>query len=189
MKCCRTSDIDKYIRKFEEILCQMANKMTTRISVSDITLDFIECMIPHHQAAIYMCENLLEYTECEPLKKLACDIIETQTQGIKQMQEIAKTTCGFVNPQKDVNCYISQYFSIVKQMICKMKNSRECLNINVSFICEMIPHHQGAICMSENLLKYCIDPRLKELAEAIIKEQSQGIVQLKQICCRINNEK
>lgn len=185
MECCKMSDLDKYVRKFEEILCQMANKMTTRTSVSDITLDFIECMIPHHQAAIYMCENLLKYTECEPLKKIACNIIETQTQGIKQMQEIAKTTCGFVNSQKDVNCYISKYFAITRNMIGRMRNSAKCENINLSFISEMIPHHEGAICMCENLLKYCIDPRLKEVAEAIVKEQSEGVSQLKEIRCMI----
>lgn len=187
MECCRMSDLNKYLRRFEEILCQMANKMITRTSVSDITLDFIECMIPHHQAAIYMCENLLKYTECEPLQKIANNIIQTQTQGIQQMQEIAQTTCGFVNSQRDVNCYISNYFSITRNMICRMRNSCECENINLNFINEMIPHHEGAISMCQNLLKYCIDPRLKQIAESIIKEQSEGVEQLKKVRCMICN--
>lgn len=47
----------------------------------------------------------------------------------------------------------------------------------------MIPHHEGAICMCENLLKYCIDPRLEKVAKDIIKEQSQGIKELKDMIC------
>lgn len=187
MECCRMSDLQKYLCRFDEILNQMENKMLCRSNVSDITLDFCECMIPHHQAAIYMCENLLKYTECEPLKKIACDIIETQTQGIKEMQEIAKTTCGFVNSQRDVNCYVSQYLSITRNMICRMRNSPQCQNINLSFIGEMIPHHEGAICMCQNLLQYCIDPRLEKIAKSIIKEQSEGVQHLKQVRCMICN--
>lgn len=181
MECCRMSELEKYLKRFDEILCQMENKMLNRNSISDITLDFIECMIPHHQAAIYMCENLLKYTDCEPLQEIARNIIQTQTKGIQQMQEIAKNTCGFVNSQNDLNCYISRYLAIARKMICRMRNSPRCENINLSFINEMIPHHEGAISMCENLLKYCIDPRLKSVAESIIKEQSQGVKQLKEV--------
>lgn len=184
MECCR-KNLRKYLCKFNQIVNEMQTKMLCRNSVSDITLDFIECMTPHHQAAIAMCENLLQFTQCESLKKIACDIIEAQTQGIKQMQEIAKTTCGFVNSQNDVNCYIARYLSITRNMICKMRNRAECSNINLNFINEMIPHHEGAILMCENLLKYCIDPRLKKMAEDIIKEQSQGIKDLKEVHCMI----
>ena len=45
----------------------------------------------------------------------------------------------------------------------------------------MIPHHEGAIEMCHNLLKYCIDSRLRNVAEAIIKEQSEGVRQLEEI--------
>lgn len=121
MECCR-NNLRKYLCKFNQIVNEMQTKMLCRNSVSDITLDFIECMTPHHQAAITMCENLLQFTQCESLKKIACDMIEAQTQGIKQMQEIAKTTCGFANTQNDVNCYISRYLLITKNMICKMRN-------------------------------------------------------------------
>lgn len=184
MECCR-KNLKKYFCRFNEIVNEMQTKMLCRNSVSDITLDFIECMIPHHQAAINMCENLLAFTECEPLKKIACVMIETQKQEMKQMQEIAKTACGFVNSQNDVNCYIARYLSITKNMICKMRNRAECPNLNLSFINEMIPHHEGAILMCENLLKYCIDPRLKKMAEDIIKEQSQGMKELKEVHCMI----
>jgi len=159
----------------------MANKMLSANIVDNITIDFIECMIPHHQAAIYMCENLLEYTDYEPLQKIARNIITTQTKGIEQMTEIAKTTSGFCSSPEDVCSYMTKYLAITKNMIFRMKNSPRCININLNFVNEMIPHHEGAVAMCENLLQYCIDPRLKEVAESIIKEQSEGIRQLKEI--------
>jgi uncharacterized protein (DUF305 family) len=39
----------------------------------------------------------------------------------------------------------------------------------------MIPHHQGAIEMSEELIKKTKDPELKAFAEKIIKDQKAEI--------------
>lgn len=171
----------KYLLRFDQILCVMANKMLSVRMTNDITTNFIKCMIPHHEAAIYMSENLLKFTDCEPLKEIANNIIKMQKQGICQMQQIARTTQGYANSRNDINCYITKYCSITKEMINKMKNSPRCSNINLNFINEMIPHHEGAIAMCKNLLQYCIDPRLKCVAESIINQQSEGVRQLKEL--------
>ncbi len=177
----KTMEAKRYLNRFDQILSQMANKMLTRDIIGNITIDFIECMIPHHQAAIYMCENLLQYTDYEPLEKIAKGIIEMQTRGIEQMKEIAKTTSGYCNTPRDVNHYMAKYYEITKNMIYRMKNSPRCVNINLSFVNEMIPHHEGAIAMCNNLLQYKIDPRLIDVADTIIKEQSEGVRQLEEI--------
>lgn len=174
-------NVSNYLTRFDEILCEMANKMLSQPTTNSITVNFITCMIPHHQAAIYMCENLLKYTNYPPLIQIANNIIKTQTEGIEQMKRILETTQGYINSNKDVCSYMNEYLRITKNMITRMKNSPRCNNINLDFTNEMIPHHEGAIAMCKNLLKYCIDPRLKCVAENIISEQSQGVEQLKQI--------
>lgn len=168
----------RYLFRFDQILNQMADEMLSQNVTNSITINFIECMIPHHQAAIYMCENLLEYTIYEPLKIIAQNIIKTQTKGIEQMKEIARTTYRFSNTEQDINSYMEKYLEITKNMIERMKNSPRCININLNFVNEMIPHHEGAIAMCENVLKYRIDPRLRVVADSIIKEQSEGVNQL-----------
>ncbi len=47
--------------------------------------EFIEQMIPHHQMALMMVSMMLQGTEHEEMKKLAEDIIRTQTDEINQM--------------------------------------------------------------------------------------------------------
>ena len=181
MRTQQTMMVQRYLRRFDEILNQMANKMLSAKYDNNITTYFIKCMIPHHQAAIYMCENLLQYTNYPPLQQIARNIIQMQTRGIEQMTEIAKTTTGYLNTLEDANCYMIKYLSITKNMIYRMKNSPRCANINLNFVNEMIPHHEGAIAMCENLLQYQIDPRLVKVAETIIQEQSEGVRELKQI--------
>lgn len=187
MNCCIMSNLERYLRRFDEVLEQMANQMLCRTSLGDVTIDFCECMIPHHQAAIYMCKNVLQYTQNEDLRGICNQIIETQQEEICQMEEIKNSTCGFVNTLSDTNIYISQYLNITRNMICRMRNSPQCCCVNLSFINEMIPHHEGAICMCENVLQCCIDPRLREMCERIIAEQTEGVRRLKQIRCMICN--
>ena len=104
------------------------------------------------------------------------------------MQEISNTTYGFQNTIQDVNCYKNKYFEITKNMIERMKNAPKTIYINLDFTYEMIPHHEGAIAMCENLLQYRIDPRLKAIAESIIKEQKQGIEKMKEIQMRLRGK-
>lgn len=172
---------NRYLSKFNEILYNMAGKMQVTHTTNNITIDFIRCMIPHHMAAIYMCENLLQYTNYSPLVTQANNIIEVQKNGVKQMEEIAKTTMPYINKEKAVNNYFKKYFRIINEMINKMYNSTRTPDINIDFISEMIPHHEGAIKMCQNVLKYQIDPRLRILANNIIINQSEGIRILKQI--------
>jgi len=171
----------RYLNRFDGILDEMSNKMLNNKMTNNITVNFIKTMIPHHQAAIYMSENLLQYSRFEALRKIAKNIIEMQTKGIMEMRKIENTTSGFPNSMQSVNNYVYKYLEITKEMIRKMKNSPRTVNINLNFVGEMIPHHEGAIAMCENLLQYNIDPRLKSVANSIIKEQSEGVNQLKQI--------
>lgn len=173
--------MESYFERFDEILQNMAREMLSQDVTDSITVNFIKCMIPHHQAAIYMCENLLKYTNYIPLQKIAENIIQMQTKGIKEMREILKTTKGYINSELDVMAYMNRYLIITNNMIDKMKNSPRCNNINLSFIGEMIPHHEGSIAMCNNLLRFSIDPRLKEVAESIIEEQSNGVRQMEEI--------
>ena len=99
MNCNLNENAKMYLQKFDQILCTMACRMLSKIPTRSITLDFIECMIPHHQAAIYMCENLLKFTSYRPLQEIAHGIIRMQTRGISQMREIASTTKCLNNQQ------------------------------------------------------------------------------------------
>ena len=124
----------KYLYRFDEILNQMAEKMLSQEITNSITINFIKCMIPHHQAAVYMSENLLQYTNYKPLQEMAKNIIKTQTKGIIEIEEIQKNTYGFQNMPQEVNCYNEKYFEITKNMIERLKKAPRTQYINWNFI-------------------------------------------------------
>lgn len=51
-------------------------------------------------------------------------------------------------------------------------------DIDVAFVCSMIPHHRGAIAMAEAELEHGDDPWARELAEKIIAAQQQEIADM-----------
>ncbi len=175
------NEVKKYLKEYDQILYEMQNKMYTSKVTNNITLDFIRCMTAHHKAAIEMCENLLKYTNYYPLMEVANNITATQEHGIIQMKKVASMAKEYRNHPMEVNDYMRGYLNITGNMIYKMDNSLRSMDINLDFISEMIPHHEGAILMCENLLNYNIDPRLGEIAMNMIKEQTEGIKQLKRV--------
>ena len=64
-------------------------KMMTQMTIQptgDVDHDFVEMMVPHHQAAIDMAQAELRYGRNEPLHRLAQEIIVTQQQEIAAMR-------------------------------------------------------------------------------------------------------
>ena len=49
---------------------------------------------------------------------------------------------------------------------------------DVDFLAGMVPHHQGAIDMAEVVLKYGKDPKVKKLAQNVIRAQKQEIAMM-----------
>lgn len=181
---CGLSNVTKdYLATYCCILEDMIQGMTHADLNRSISHNFITQMIPHHQGAIEMSRNILRYTTNIPLQNIAMQIITEQTKSIDQMQQILCNCSTKRNCQDDLCCYQNRMKQIMKTMFCEMKHACTTNCVSADFIREMIPHHQGAIYMSENTLKYCICPELVPILDAIITSQKKEILQMQQILC------
>jgi uncharacterized protein (DUF305 family) len=64
-------------------------------------------------------------------------------------------------------------------MDADMDKGMQAKDIDVAFVCGMIPHHQGAIDMAKAELQYGDDPWAKQLAQGIIAAQEKEIAEMK----------
>lgn len=138
-------------------------------------------MIPHHMAAITMSRNLLKYTTNIPLQDIALGIIEEQTKSIENMKQILCSCRECGNCRQDLLNYQNQMDHIMQEMFSHMEQACETNQLNANFMREMIPHHMGAVRMSELTLSYEICPALIPILEAIIRSQERGICRMKRL--------
>lgn len=177
----------QYIACYRQILDTMISGMTEVSLTDSISHNFIVQMIPHHRAAIEMSENLLRYTTWLPLQKIAENIIAEQTKSIADMTD-ALNCCSLLQNTEPAQCqYLQCFHQITQTMFFRMGNACTDNNINGNFLREMIPHHEGAIRMSENALRFPICPELVPILRAIITSQRAGVQEMKcleQTLCR-----
>ncbi len=188
MKCAQQLSCvtQKYLCRFYEILDEMISGMTGAELTDSLSHNFITQMIPHHRAAIEMSENLLQYTTFVPLARIAQNIITEQTQSIENMQRVLARCAQFPNSERELCLYERRLRQITQRMFSQMGGACFDNDINGDFMREMIPHHQGAIRMSKNVLQYQICPELHPILQAIITSQERGVRQMQCLlqCCR-----
>lgn len=178
----RLSNVTKdYLARFECILNEMIQGMTSAELSGSISYNFMVQMIPHHRAAIEMSRNILRFTTNIPLQEIALQIIKEQTKSIENMQAILCSCSTLENSRQDLCRYQCRMNQIMQTMFLKMQNARVSNEVNCSFMWEMIPHHQGAVAMSETTLQFCICPELRPILEAIISSQKRGIEQMEKL--------
>jgi len=179
---CRLSNVAKdYVSAFHNILDAMIQNMTNAELSDSISYNFIVQMIPHHRAAIEMSRNLLKYTTFVPLQDMAIQIVNEQTKSIEDMRRVI-CACGKLdNCRQDVRCYQAQVEQIMNTMFSEMENACATNQLNATFMREMLPHHRGAVEMSELALQYRICPELVPILNAIIHSQKQEIRQMQQL--------
>lgn len=176
---CRFTDpVKAYLIRFYAILDEMLEGMEC-VQLSDsISHNFIVQMIPHHQAAIEMSNNVLRYTDCAPLRNIAQNIISEQTRSIQDMLDI-KCRCSTPANSRIDRCLYQRHFQqIVHTMFTEMDMACSDNNISNNFLREMIPHHMGAVRMSENALRYCICPQLQPMLTDMINSQRKEIQEM-----------
>lgn len=132
-----------YLDRYRVILDEMIREMTSAPLCCSISHNFIVQMIPHHEAAVKMSENLLQYSRCEPLRNIAENIITTQTQGIEDMQCILRECSALRSCATVLRSYQRRYRDITRIMFAQMRSAPSGCRINTDFMREMIPHHRG----------------------------------------------
>lgn len=177
----------QYLDSFYQILDTMIQKMTNVNLNNSISHNFILQMVPHHEAAIEMSNNILKYTTNIELQNIALNIISTQNQSIQAMLRAFDRCSTIMNQNTDLINYQRAFNAITETMFNDMANAPISNNVNINFINEMIPHHVGAINMSRNALRFDLCTELIPILNDIIRFQSEGVQQMRLLLQRLEN--
>jgi uncharacterized protein (DUF305 family) len=140
-------------------------------------LQFIDTMIAHHQGAIDMAQLVDTRAQHGELKTLAKNIIADQQKEIAQMREWRKSWFGEAAPA--INMDLPGMHQGMSGMDMEKLDKLKANEFDIEFIRQMIPHHEGAVTMAEDLKQQEAHAELKTLTDDVIKSQSAEIEQMK----------
>lgn len=132
---------------------------------------FIEEMIPHHEDAIAMGEIALEQAEHPELQELARTIVRDQSAEVEQMAEWYEEWFGTRVPESEGRSGMGPMMGGDVDLDAFAGAEP----FDKAFIEEMVPHHRMGIMMARMMRAQTDEPRMRELADSIIRSQSEEI--------------
>jgi uncharacterized protein (DUF305 family) len=131
---------------------------------------YLEQMIPHHVGAVDMAKIALAQTQTPFLRELAQTIITTQNAEIARMRSMAAKLKGAGMPAAPLGLSKAQM-----GMDHDMSHLVAASPFDIVFVDMMIPHHQGAVTMSEVVFAKGTNAAVKQLADQITEAQLREI--------------
>ncbi len=161
-------------------MAQMNHNMDVGPADANYDLRFIDSMIPHHQGALVMAQEAIQKSQRPALIKLAKGIVTEQNKEIAQMQQwrqqwYPQFSSTPVMWHAAMNREMPMTAEHQQSMMMNMSLGKADTGFDRRFLNGMIPHHQGAVLMGQDLLQKSQRPQMKKLAQNIIASQQAEI--------------
>ncbi|MGG6296371.1 DUF305 domain-containing protein [Leptolyngbya sp. AN02str] len=154
---------------------------------ADATFDlrFLDAMVLHHEGAVIMAEEALAKSSRDEMKTLANDIIAAQQKEIAQMQQWRQAWYPDAGAEPimyhaEGNHEMPMTPEMKSMMRMDMDLGAADEQFDLRFIDAMIPHHEGALSMAQEVLGKSDRPELQALAQEILNTQQAEIDQMNQ---------
>lgn len=139
--------------------------------------DFASMMIPHHEGAVAMAQDVVKGGKSAELISFSKNVIIAQQQEIAMLKDFLKTASQ--TPLKEAEAFKKALAASMTPMMEGMAKVKLTNDIDQDFVALMIPHHQSAVDMAKAYLPYAVDQKIKLLAQQIIQAQEEEIKWLK----------
>jgi uncharacterized protein (DUF305 family) len=189
-----------FIDETNAAMAKMMADMTIK-PAGNVDNDFVAMMIPHHQGAIDMAEAELRYGQNQQLLRISQEIVVEQLQEIAAMRIAvgekvspyeamlaasvpsaaaavapaprAPETAGTLSAAAE-GPFLKENDAAMTKMMDHM-TVKPTGEIDRDFVAMMVPHHQGAIDMSQAELRFGRNAQLRRVAQEIIVDEMQQI--------------
>jgi uncharacterized protein (DUF305 family) len=145
---------------------------------------FLSAMVPHHESALEMARAAEGRLENPEIREIQAAIESAQTAEIDQMERIHQRLFGAaLKPDESAHeeLGLSAEEAGMGHTMGAQPIERAAEPVDRAFVDQMIPHHRGAVVMSEAVLPQAEDAELKRLATAIKEAQAAEIETMTQV--------
>ena len=152
---------------------KMHQAMTAAVG-ADVSDTWVRKMIEHHKGAIAMSNIELARGYDSRVLPIARRVIAKQQQEIAELQ-------GLVRQDAAPDPASAQPYRAAEKEMHEAMMAAKGADASHTFVRKMIPHHQGAIAMSQIVLAQGKDQRVAAIARRIIADQEAELAELRAI--------
>ena len=163
----------------------MSHNMNIGPANANYELRFIDSMVPHHQGALVMAQEVIQKSKRPELISFAKGMIAEQQKEITKMQQwrkqwYPKASATPMMWHAEMNHEMSMTAEHKQSMMMSMSLGNADAGFDRRFLDAMIPHHQGAVTMAKDAIQKSKRPELQKLSQSIIKSQQSEIDRMTQ---------
>lgn len=167
--------------KTENVMMEAMDKSMMDMHKAKITgnadYDFASMMIPHHEGAVAMAEDVVKSGKSAELIAFSKNVIIAQQQEITMLKDFLTTASQ--TPSANAGAFKNALDASMTPMMDGMAKVKLTNDVDQDFVALMIPHHQSAVDMAKAYLPYANNEKIKLLAQQIIQAQEEEIKWLK----------
>lgn len=145
---------------------------------NDVGNNFVIYMIPHHEAAIVSSIGVLRYTTNPKVKELAERVVKIQKNEVQIMQNLLEQGELRGNENSEFLKKIQKLNEQKMDMKFYELLGNDSENVSEHYLKSMIPHHQLALEMAREYLRYGSNEELIKLAQKILLTQEEEIKEI-----------
>lgn len=173
---------NEYFRDHAKIINAMKEEIKLSHKFGDATADFLEEMIIHNQASIYMSENILKYGSDKKVREISKAVIRNEISAITEMSAILDIMEDNLKIDKEKeNEYLKKHEEIIKSMILDIERIECTENVDKHYLKSMNVHQEANMKIARNILNYTEDKVVKKIANNGLKNSAKQIEKIKKI--------
>lgn len=141
---------------------------------ADVSDTYVRKMIEHHKGAIAMARIEVTHGYDSRVIPIARRLVAKQQQEVEELQ-------GLIRQDDAPDPASAQPYRAAEKEMHEAMMAAEGSDPSHTFVRKMIPHHQGAIAMSQIVLAQGNDERVAAIARRIVADQEVEIAELRAI--------
>lgn len=174
-----------YLCCYYQILDEMIQDITTAKLTQSISRNTAAQLIPHHRAAVRMCRNILDASDSTAVRRLAQRMMDSRIQDMETMEGLLPNCGQLTSTQMDLRLCQRRMDLIFRDMFTRMGAVPESNRLDAFFLRQMTLHHQGAVRMAQNALRYEVCTDLAPVLRSVMDTQNREIRQMQAVLCRM----
>lgn len=183
-----TSAAKRYLCCYYQILDEMIQGITTAKLTQSISHNLIVQLLPHQQAAVRMCRNILEVSDDRAVRQLAQGMAKQRTQVIQSLEQALPAGSGLDTPRPELRLCQRRLDLIFRELFARMGSAPEGNRLDAVFLHQMALHSRGAAQAARTVLRYelCTElpPVLRGILDTQCRELRQSSALLRQMGCQ-----